>query len=678
MALSELPVTCIAGVGPLRAKHLHQLGMESVLDVLYYFPFRFDDIPDDASTMADGSPVTVRAHVVGPVNVRYRGKTSIVSLPVIIAAKSVRAVFFNQPYLRHQMQEGLSLRLRGRFESRTGSFAVSQYEVLRGEVKDAGLVPIYRVSASLPLSTLRGVIATAIRQYGSHVDDQLPVSLRQRFRLLPAHEAIAAMHAPKDAESLRQARRRLVFEEFLRFQLRVQGFRRTRLLTNRDALSCTDMQEAALSFVTHLPFVLTQAQQAALTEILTDLSAPTPMHRLLQGDVGSGKTAVAFAAMAALAQFGFQSVLMAPTGILAEQHFQHARAQLEPAGVSVVLLTGAMDVRARKEALQRIAEGTVSVVIGTHAISSPNVTFHRLRLVVTDEQQRFGVGTRRLIREKGTAVDALQLSATPIPRTLSLTLYGDVAISSMRGLPPGRKPIATRAVRPEQADVVYRALRRELLQGHQAYVIAPRIEADGVDDLPSAEGLLATLQEELGAWKVGIVHGGLPESERADTMAQFVSGEVGVLVSTTIVEVGVSVPNATLMVIYGAERFGLSTLHQLRGRVGRSDLPAECLLVAQARSQEARRRLQAMLQSQDGFYLAEQDLQMRGPGEALGARQSGLPTFSVGDVLRDLAIMEAARDVARELLAGQDFWLLPAYASLRTDALEAADRLADS
>ncbi len=676
-SLQSVDVLFVPGIGPERAGLLHRLGIFSVYDLLYYFPFRYDELTSTSEALEDGVKVSLVVTVSGPPAVRFRASRSTVTVPVQSDENMLKAVFFNQPYVRHQATLGRLLRISGSYNSRYGSVQVSSYEFLKDHVSTPSN-PVYRVTENLSVKTLRKMIATALRTHGTLLEDRLPATLRARFKLVSIQDAVMFMHSPQDTEQLRQARRRLVFEEFLLFQVRLQMQRHRSRETTHQALDVITLQQGVKVYLDALPFTLTTAQKQAIVEILQDMASGIPMYRMLQGDVGSGKTAVAFAVMVALAKKNYQSALMAPTSILARQHFLEAEQFLKPLGIRVALLTGSSPDRQKTMAM--IRDGLVDVVIGTNALVQEHVEFSMLRLAVIDEQHRFGVQARKMLRQKGgDAVDVLQLSATPIPRSLALTLYGDIAISTMRERPPSRLPIETYVYSLKKEQLALQRLQKELAKGRQAYIVAPRIESLSLEQEElSAIGLYEKFKEQLGFWTVGLLHGAMPDSSRIEVMEAFVLGSLQVLVATSIIEVGVSVANATVMMIYDADRFGLATLHQLRGRVGRSTHASVCILLADPSTPVARERLQLMQQTEDGFILAQKDLQLRGPGEVFGDRQSGLPTFQVGDPIRDLRIMEVARDEVATLMASGDLWLLPAYAPLLRYALRETESLADS
>ncbi len=679
--LFQTDVTRIPGVGPKRAVRLARLGIDNVAGLLFYAPFRYEETASSVDALAAEGQTSVVAVVSGPLTVRLWGKRSTIYAPVRVGGRELRALFFNQPYLRHQLSVGRQVRITGRYDPKANTLVVSRCDWRRDELANTGLIPVYHVTEDLPVSALRSMVASALRTFGPQLSDDLPGGLRERFKLAPLRAALDQLHFPADAEALRQARRRIVFEEFLKFQLRMQGFRKWRQNVSRPLLHEDALRRGARAFVEQLPFPLTRDQDNAMNAILADLAQERPMHRLLQGDVGCGKTAVALAAAAAVARAGGQIAYMAPTGILAAQQLEEARRLLGAAGLRVDGVFGGQSTAQRQSVASQLADGTLDMVIGTHALAAQALQFARLRLVIADEQHRFGVGVRKMLREKGREADVLQLSATPIPRTLALTLHGDIKVTTIRESPPGRKPVRTQWLRPNEEAAALKLVRRELSRGHQAFLIAPRIDSDPEEagvGAQSVRTLHERMTEELAGWRIALIHGAMPEMDRDRIMQMFAQGEIHVLVATTIVEVGVSVPNANVMVVYGAERFGLATLHQLRGRIGRGVAAAECVLLADPKTAAATARLRTMVDTQDGFLIAQRDLMTRGPGEILGERQSGLPQFAVGDPIRDLKIMEAARDVARELLDGDDFWLLPEYGRLRAAVLSEYDQHSDS
>ncbi len=677
--LQAKSVHLIPGVGPERAARLAELGIHNVFDLLFYFPFRYETTVEKWNN--DGTPEVDAVFVVdGEVTVRMRGRKSTVSTWVRSGEERAKALFFNQPYLRHQLQTGVQVRLKGKYDEKSHTILVSRYEVIKKDGTVPAIIPVYRANAYFGQLTLRKIIQEGITLFAHELGEDIPSTLRDRFRLVGLKTAVNDMHFPRDREALRQARRRLVFEEFLRFQLEVQGFRKNREKFRQSPLSLLPLTAQAEGFVQTLPFSMTEGQRAALHDILSDIASDLPMHRLLHGEVGAGKTLVVFAAAAALAKMGYQSALMAPTSVLAWQHAQTAREWLVPFGVRIGYLSGTMTAQEREQLFKAISAGTVDLVIGTQVLTREDLIIPNLRLIVIDEQHRFGVMARKLLRQKGEAADVLQMTATPIPRTYALTIYGDVEISALYELPPGRIRVITSLLEPAEEGKAIRFVRHELARGKQAFVIAPRIDPPETDeDLDfSATTLFAKLEEELAGFSLGLVHGNMPEPERMRIMNDFARGELKALVATTIIEVGVNVPNANVIVIYGGDRFGLATLHQLRGRVGRSREQAYCVVIAKPETEYGRARLDAFLQSDDGFFLAEQDLKLRGPGEAFGERQSGIPVFMVGDVIRDMNAMQTARQVVKEWLHAEDFWLLPEFAALRQAVTRLDDWHADA
>ncbi|MED4987207.1 ATP-dependent DNA helicase RecG, partial [Geobacillus stearothermophilus] len=496
-------------------------------------------------------------------------------------------------------------------------------------------------------------------------------ALRRAYRLVDKQEAVRALHFPRSREELHQARRRLVYEEFLLYQLKMQAFRRI-VRDGQHGVAHSFSEERLAAFLSALPFSLTNAQRRVIKEILADMRAPRQMNRLLQGDVGSGKTVVAAVALYAAVLSGFQGALMVPTEILAEQHARSLADLFAGTDVTLALLTSSVKGKRRKELLAELEEGAIDIVIGTHALIQEGVQFRRLGLAITDEQHRFGVEQRRILREKGHAPDVLMMTATPIPRTLAITAFGDMDVSVLDEMPAGRKKVETYWVKHHQFARVLDFIEKELRRGHQAYVICPLIEESEKLDVQNAIDVHSQLVHYYrGKYEIGLMHGRLSADEKEAVMRAFSENRIHVLVSTTVVEVGVNVPNATVMVIYDAERFGLAQLHQLRGRVGRGDAQSYCILIADPKSEVGKERMRIMTETTDGFVLAEKDLELRGPGDFFGTKQSGLPEFQFGDPVHDYRILEVARRDAAKLVSTTAFWSDEAYAGLRAE-LEAS------
>lgn len=668
MTSLQSPVNHIPGVGPSRERDLARLGIHTVEDLIHYYPFRYEDrTVQPGQSLAHNARVTVQAVIQAPPAVRYKGRRSIMTVQVKTAdGVPMVAVWFNQLFLRDKLRPGNEVTLTGKYDARRRSLAVAHYEFGRKgqSVHSNRVVPIYEVRGELTPKVLRSILHKALKQYLPHVPELLPSSLVAKYKLIPKRDALLQIHLPKDGEDLRQARRRLVFEEFFLFQLKLQAFRHLHK-TDRPGVAHVFKKEQWTDFLRLLPFELTGGQKRVIREILLDMRSPYPMNRLLQGDVGSGKTIVAFCAMFAAYLSGYQAAMMVPTEILAEQHYGSAVRLLAPLGLRIGLLTGGIKEKERKDLLDRLAVGETDIVIGTHALLEEGVEFANLSLVVTDEQHRFGVEQRSIFRQKGHHPDVLFMSATPIPRTLAMTLFGDLDVSVLEQMPEGRKPIRTYWVTSDREERVIRFLRSELSKGRQAYIVAPLVEeSQKMEGVENAVDLYNRLLEPLAGFRAGLMHGRLPPREKEEVMRLFKQNEIQVLVSTTVIEVGVNVPNATVMVIYNADRFGLAQLHQLRGRVGRGEHESTCILVADPVSETGKERMQAMVSTQNGFVLAEKDLELRGPGEFFGVRQSGMPEFRLGDLVADAHIMKIGRMEAQKLMKSKDFWILPEYREL--------------
>ena len=641
------PVETMASVGPAVRRRLARVGVEQVGDLLWQRPRRYEE-PVPAKRVCDlfGEEEAVLEVTVRSVSSRRRGRLSILTAKVADETGEIKATWFNQPWLEKRLTPGTSVRLRGR-ANRYG-FAVSSYD-LEGEAETADFAPVYPAAEDLSQKKLRELRAQVV-ELVRDVGEPLPSALRTEHALPLRADALAALHGPRSLAEAETGRRRLAFEELLVLRLALARASAERERAVADPLPPPG--ELLERYRASLPFELTPHQEAAIVEIDGDLVRSTPMQRLLQGDVGSGKTVVALYALIRAVEAGRQGALMAPTETLAEQHFLTIDELCAPLAVRVLLLTSSVTAREHANARQLIASGDAQVVVGTHALIQEAVDFRDLAVAVVDEQHRFGVGQRSALVE-GRSPHVLHLTATPIPRTLALTVYGDVDVSELTLPPADRKPVITAWVGEERSSEAYQRLRRHLDEGRQAYVVCPLIEESATSTARAAEAEAERLRDgELNGFRVGCMHGRLKPAERRELMARFKAGELDVLVATTVIEVGVDVPKATIMIVQEADRFGLAQLHQLRGRVGRGAEQSYCLLVSRPRdelTESAIERLEAMVETTDGFELAERDLEIRGEGHLLGARQSGLSDLRFVRLRRDRDLLEQARDAAASL-----------------------------
>lgn len=665
----------LKGVGPARAQALQRLGLTTIAQLLEHYPRHHDDRTSlrPLSKLQVGERQTFSGRVVSVSEHFPRPGMHLVKVGVSDGTGLVVGTWWNQPYIKRAFAPGTQVVMTGRVESRYGELQVDSPEFefpdRAASLSTGRLVPIYPLGAGLTQPMFRKIAFAALQDYGHAVREGLPAAVREDLGLIEAGRAVRDMHFPPSLDALETARRRLAFEELFVLQVALCQFRRMHRGT-RSGIAHGPNGESVRRVMAGLPFQLTGAQQRVTAEIWADMASPVPMNRLVQGDVGSGKTVVAALAMAKAVDGGYQAALMAPTELLAEQHYANLRGYLEPAGVRVALLTGSTGKGRRAELKRQLAGDELDVVVGTHALIQEPVGFSRLSLAVTDEQHRFGVRQRMALQQKGECPDVLVMTATPIPRTLALTIYGDLDISSIDELPPGRRPVQTFWRSQDRRMLVYKFLREQVEEGCQAYVVCPL-----VTESPKLEALAATeLAAELSGGllrglQVGTLHGRLPSKMKNATMQAFREGRLQVLVCTTVIEVGVDVPNANVLVVEGADRFGLSQLHQLRGRVGRGRQQSYCILLAEPRTELARQRLDVMVATSDGFRLAEADLTLRGPGEFFGTRQHGLPEFKVADLSRDLRLAELAREQAAGILAADPALSRPEHASLSVAVL---------
>jgi ATP-dependent DNA helicase RecG len=646
------PVTVISGIGPAQAKRLERLGIRVIDDMLYFFPHRYDDYSQlkSISRLEYGEQATVIGTIRSTRVKHTRGGATIINTIVADGSGAIQATWFNQPYLAQQFKRGRQIVLSGKVDEYLGRTVMSSpaWEPLESDFVHTGrLVPIYPLTQGLHARWLRKIMRRTVDYWTKRLPDHLPNRMRERLDLMPLEEAVAQMHFPDDAETLARARRRLAFDEFLTLQL---GVLRQRQRWQREPGIPVPTPQARLdAFLAGLPYTLTGAQQQAMDSILHDMADPRPMSRLLQGDVGSGKTVVAAAALLVAAAAGHQAALMAPTEILAEQHFKNLSQMLGPHDVCVRLLTGSVPQSEKDEIYAGLEAGEIQLAIGTHALIQEGVQFKSLALVVVDEQHRFGVRQRGILRGKGYNPHMLVMSATPIPRTLALTAYGDLDLAVIDEMPPGRQPIRTRWFLPAERERAYRFVRAQVQEGRQAYIICPLVEESDSIIAKAAVQEYERLQKSVFPdLRLGLLHGRLKSEEKEQVMRAFDRHEIDILVSTSVVEVGIDVSNATVMMIEGANRFGLSQLHQFRGRVGRGEHQSYCILLSDVITDVSEERLRAIEETNDGFALAEKDLEMRGPGDFFGTRQSGLPELKLAS-LGDTPLLELARHEALEI-----------------------------
>ena len=658
------PVTALSGVGEKRAETLANLGIETIEDLLSYYPFRYEDIQErQIQEINDQEKVTLKGLVVSPAVLnRFGYKKSKLSFRLMQENDVFMVSFFNQPYLKDKVVVGEEIAIYGRWDAKRQT--LNGMKILSSSSQNEGFSPIYHVNKSIRQTTLIQLIKQAFEQYYGYIEENLPQNLVDKYRLFARNEAMWAMHFPKTMEDHHQAKRRVIFEEFFIFQMKIQGLK-TKEKAEKNGLSIPYDIQKLKAFIASLPFELTNAQKKVTNEICKDLLSPKHMQRLLQGDVGSGKTIVAAIVLYAATTAGFQGALMVPTEILAQQHYQSLAELLHSFEVNVALLTGSTKTKERQQILTDLKSGELDIIIGTHALIQDEVDFAHLGLVITDEQHRFGVNQRKVLRENGYKPDVLFMTATPIPRTLAITAYGEMDVSIIDEMPAGRIPIVTRWVLPKQLDQVLKWGQTELASHHQMYVICPLIEESESLDVENAQKIYEQLRDYYAPdYQVGLLHGRMKNDEKDAVMQAFKENQLQVLVSTTVIEVGVNVPNATAMIIIDADRFGLAQLHQLRGRVGRGSQASYCILVANPKNEVGKERMKIMTQTNNGFVVSQKDLELRGPGEVFGNRQSGLPVFHFADIVADAHILEVAKEEAQAIYAQKDWQILPMYQDL--------------
>ncbi|MCX5711028.1 MAG: ATP-dependent DNA helicase RecG [Candidatus Omnitrophica bacterium] len=655
-APQDTSVQYLKGIGPKRAKAFAKVGVNTVEDLLYYFPRRYEDRRNFATIaqLKEKEVYTIKAEVLSVKerrSFRRRG-FSITEAVVKDASGILSCVWFNQSYIKEYLKPGESLVLYGKAELYGTKLQMTNPEFEEVGPEDEFLnvgriVPVYSQAAGFSQRSMRQLIKGALDAYLSKIQDCLPFDIRTRNNILNLAQSLLSIHFPESEEAHKRAYERLAFEEFFFFQLPLA----LRKLNKREKEGIVHKVEGELveDYISGLPFKLTNAQNTVIKEIKADMSASAAMQRLLQGDVGSGKTVVAMAAAMIAIQSGYQAAFMVPTEILAKQHFEKIKDQ--KSRIKTALLTGSSDNKEKQKLYNEIKEGKIGLIIGTHALLEEAVQFKNLGLVIIDEQHKFGVGQRALLPKKGANPDVLIMTATPIPRTLAITIYGDLDISVINELPPGRIPIKTMHYAENKRKEAFRLAREELEYGRQAYIIYPVIEESYALDMSGAKKMYEELKSgEFKEFKLGLIHGRLKELAQDKVMQDFKNKKIDLLIATTVLEVGIDIPNATCMIIEHAHRFGLSQLHQLRGRIGRSNLASFCILVSSAKTPDAGARMEAMVKYADGFRIAEEDLKIRGPGEFFGRRQHGLSELKIANPLTQMHLLKKAREEALGLV----------------------------
>ncbi len=669
-----MPITTIKGIGPKKASAYKALGIETVGDMIEFYPRAYEISKglSNIDQIKTNEAVMIRAKIIQSPVTRRTGRLVLLSTLVADKTGEIQVVWYNQPYLAKQMTIGRELVIKGKVVEKFGRRQLTSPKVLSDKdlvyMEDKSVLPIYPVTRGLNQKQVRMVIAEAINLGFSEMRDFLPVDIKEKYELMPLEFAINQVHYPDGEASMNEARRRLIFDEFLLFQLGLMTFRDDQAkLENQFEFSCHQLFDAMHDC---LPYELTGAQKRVLKEMLDDMNGPYNMNRLVQGDVGSGKTVIAALGMLLAVENGYQTAMMAPTEVLAKQHYMSLKEVFEPYGIEVGLLVGSMTKKQKRIVYAQLANGELSVVIGTHAVIQEGVSFSRLALVITDEQHRFGVRQREVLAGKGHYPHVLVMSATPIPRTLGLILYGDMDVSVIDEMPPGRQHIETYSVTTAYRDRLNQFMLKEIGEGRQCYVVCPKVEEGEDDDIVDVVSYTDMLKSALPtSIRVEYLHGKLSPKEKNYLMQSYVNNEIDIIVSTTVIEVGINVPNATVMIIENAERFGLAQLHQLRGRVGRGKHQSYCVLVTDAKSQTSKERMKIMTESTDGFVISEKDLELRGHGDLLGIKQSGLPTFKIANIMEDAVILKEANEVAKlinedpSLLESEDY----RYLKLRLD-----------
>lgn len=629
-----------------RIKLLNNMGIYYLKDLVLHFPYRYDCI--EATPLINNEKVIIEGVLIDEPKVFFKGRLSRLTFQILYQQEVYKVIIFNRHFLKKNMTKGMILTIIGKYNNTNNSITANDIR-LKALEEISGITAIYSLKEGITQKSFQGYVKKALKFYQGHIQDEVPTSLMIKHHLIHKELALNLIHFPCNNDDIKEALRYLKYEEFLKFQLTMQYIKLSR--KKNIGIKKQFNQQVLEQFINQLPFMLTSDQKTAVDEIINDLKKDSIMYRFIQGDVGSGKTVVGAIGLYANYLAGFQGAMMAPTEILASQHFKSLNNLFKGTDINLALLTGRLSNKEKQNIYQNLIDGKINIVVGTHALFQDKVNYQKLGLVITDEQHRFGVNQRKALKEKGQQVDFMVMSATPIPRTLAISLYGDMDVSTIKTMPTGRKQVITDVVKSHSMKPILSELKRYLASGGQCYVVCPLVAGSEAIDSRDAtsiyEGMKAYFKDD---YKVGLLHGKMDDEVKENIMEKFKSNQIQILVSTTVIEVGVDVSNANWMVIYNAERFGLSQLHQLRGRVGRGKQQGYCYLLSNSSSKEAIERLEFLKKCHDGFEVSYYDLKVRGPGDILGNQQSGLPAFMVGDIFKDINILEVSRKDAKELL----------------------------